>query len=59
LGELRHIARFDQLNTAALLVLAIARNVLRVRRCGRRFARRLEGDVHDGHAVLSVPGATI
>jgi len=52
LGELRHVAGFDQLDTPAPLVLAIARNVLRVRRRGRRFARRLEGDVHDGHAVV-------
>ena len=59
LGELRHVAGLDQLDTAALLVLAFPRNVLRVRRCGRRLARRLEGDVHDGHAVALAFGVAV
>jgi hypothetical protein len=41
LGELGIFYGFDTLYAAALLVVAIPRNVLRVRLCRRRLARRL------------------
>ena len=49
-GELGHVARLDQLQAAALLILAIAGDVLRVRRCGRCRAGRLHHHVNDGQA---------
>ena len=48
--ELGHVARLDQLQAATLLVLAIASDVLRVRRCGRCRAGRLHHHVNDGQA---------
>jgi hypothetical protein len=48
--ELGHVARFDQLQAAALLVLAIAGDVLRVRRCRRCGAGRLHHHMNDGQA---------
>ena len=48
--ELGHVARLDQLQAAALLILAVAGDVLRVRRRGRCGAGRFHHDVNDGQA---------
>jgi hypothetical protein len=49
-SELGHVARFHQLQAAALLILAIAGDVLRVRRCGGCSAGRLHHHMNDGQA---------